>query len=65
MQLPVSLTAAAPPLVLLCGTGDPEIITGLAKVALSCAGARRSVRLCVSDDDAEQAGALKRHKSPR
>lgn len=58
MQLPASLTAPAPPLVLLCGTGDPEIITGLAAVALSCAGAGRSVRLCVSDDDTERARAL-------
>lgn len=58
MQLPASLTAAAPPLVLLCGTGDLEIITGLAKVAQSCAGAGRSVRLYVSDDDTEQARAI-------
>lgn len=58
MQPSASLTAAAPPLMLLCGTGDPDIIAGLARVALSCAGARGSVRLCVSDDDAERASAL-------
>ena len=58
MQLSASLTAATPPLMLLCDTEDSEIITGLAKVALSCAAARRSVRLYLSDDDTEQATAI-------
>lgn len=52
------IAARTPPVMLLCGAGDPEIIRGLAKVAQRCAAAGRSVRMCVSDDASEQRRAL-------
>jgi hypothetical protein len=50
--------AGTPPVMLLCGTGDPAIIRGLSEVAQRCAAAGRSVRMYVSDDAAEQRQAL-------
>jgi hypothetical protein len=50
--------SSCPPVMLLCGTGEPAIIRGLSKVAQRCAAAGRSVRMCVSDDAAEQRQAL-------
>ena len=47
-----------PPIVMLCGTGDPEIIKGLLEVTRGCTAGGRSVRLCVSNDAAEQREAL-------
>ena len=52
-----SLTAT-PPVMLLCGPGDPLIIAGLLKVTTLLAASGRSVRLCVSDDLAELREAL-------
>lgn len=54
----VPSAAEAPPTVMLCGTGDPRIIKGLLKVTRRYAAGGRSVRLCVSDDAAEQREAL-------